>query len=667
MSPPELSTISANSTGISNGATIYLGKNLTVASNSTTGLTTPLPVSISNILTISKGININNISGTSKLTINDSGDIKSSGSINVTGSIITASSLNSTSINVNTNKFTVSDAGVVTTASSITADGNLTIGSKYLVTALTGDTLAGSITSTGSVFIGGTTASPNVTLGNDGTISAINDLKINTDKFVVTAATGAIATKGDLTINSNKFIVSSSSGNVTAAGTMSIASDLAIATNKFKVTASSGNVSAAGTMSISGAVTASSTMSVAGDLAIATDKFKVTASSGNVAIAGDLAVTGKATSAIAYSSYTLADSATNTTTTSASGTEPSCISATSGYLTTQEYVDKQIWNQTKRINTILGTDSTVVDSFNNVYKLVTQFSGVSDTVTALANLDDKYGSLVDKSEEIVTSVSTIVSQAYNNILVNCTPTVWQDECGPVPIPSTVTAYTIEDGWYFKNFTALEKINWYMPTNGSNMTVGDLQNMYLNIFAVSNVALPFITIYTAPKGNATTDYAAWAGAKINYIFSETSSISTSANKSYCLYTQNKPMNVYNKTCVAPMCIQTSNKTNKDNGTQGTQGTTIDSTIVSSTDKILLITIQSTANSTVGDVAFVLNSLNICVKTGTTSFTFSNAGVTTNYLFNYLFQKNIDFSTYPSTTYPKQGFHVTSFDSIYNSGN
>jgi len=626
MSPPELSTISANSTGISNGATIYLGKNLTVASNSTTGLTTLLPVSISNILTISKGININNISGTSKLTINDSGDIQSSGLINVTGSITTASSLNSTSINVNTNKFTVSDAGVVTTASSITADGNLAIGSKYLVTALTGDTLAGSITSTGSVFIGGTTASPNVTLGNDGTISAINDLKINTDKFVVTAATGAIATKGDLTINSNKFIVSSSSGNVTAAGTMSIASDLAIAT----------------------------------------DKFKVTASSGNVAIAGDLAVTGKATSAIAYSSYTLADSATNITTTSASGTDPSCISATSGYLTTQEYVDKQIWNQTKRINTILGTDSTVVDSFNNVYKLVTSFAGVSDTVDTLNNLNGKYDTLVDRAEEINTSVSTIVSQAYNTILVNCTPTVWQDECGPVPIPSTVTAYTIEDGWYFKNFTALEKINWYMPTNGSNMTIADLQNMYLNIFAVSNVALPFITIYTAPKGN-TTDYSTWAGAKINYIFSETSSISTSANKSYCLYTQNKPMNVYNKTCVAPMCIQTSNKTNKDNGTQGTQGTTIDSTIVSSTDKILLITIQSTANSTVGDVAFVLNSLNICVKTGTTSFTFSNAGVTTNYLFNYLFQKNIDFSTYPSTTYPKQGVHVTSFDSIYNSGN
>jgi hypothetical protein len=161
-------------------------------------------------------------------------------------------------------------------------------------------------------------------------------------------------------------------GAVTASSTMSVAGDFAIATDKFKVTASSGNVSAAGTMSI------------ASDFAIATDKFKVTASSGNVAIAGNLAVTGKATSAIAYSSYTLADSATNTTTTSASGTEPSCISATSGYLTTQEYVDKQIWNQTKRINTILGTDSTVVDSFNNVYKLVTQFSGVSDTVTALS-------------------------------------------------------------------------------------------------------------------------------------------------------------------------------------------------------------------------------------------------------------------------------------------
>jgi hypothetical protein len=91
-------------------------------------------------------------------------------------------------------------------------------------------------------------------------------------------------------------------------------------------------------------------MSIASDLAIATDKFKVTASSGNVAIAGDLAVTGKATSAIAYSSYTLADSATNITTTSASGTDPSCISATSGYLTTQEYVDKHKSNHLSYIS-----------------------------------------------------------------------------------------------------------------------------------------------------------------------------------------------------------------------------------------------------------------------------------------------------------------------------
>ena len=660
-------------------------------------------------MTIGTGLNINSNNGASSLTINSTGDINTNGSINATGSITTASSLNSNSINVNGSNLTIQDQGVLTTIGSITASGNLSIGSNYGVTASTGDVHTGAVTSTGSISVGGTSGAPNLLLGNDGTITAVNDLNINSSKFFVTAATGAVSAAGDLAINSNKFTVSSASGNVSAAGTMSVLGNLSINSGKFTVAASSGNVSAAGTMSVasdfavntnkftvaavsgnvsaagdlaintnkftvasaSGNVSAAGTMSVASDLAINTNKFTVVAVSGNVSAAGDLAINtnkftvshtdGKTTSAIDYSSYTPADCATNTTTTSASGVEPSCVSATSAYLTTQEYVDKQIWSQTKRINTILGTDSTVVDSFNNVYKLVTSFAGVSDTVDTLNNINGKYDTLVDRAEEITTSVSTVVAQAYNSILVNCTPTVWQDECGPLPIPSPITTKTIEDGWYFKNFSATEKINWYMPTNGSTMTIGDIQNLYLNIFAASNISLPFITIYTAPKGDGHDYYAGWAGAKINYIFAADTT-SSSANKSYCLYTKNKPMNVYNKTCMSPFCIQTANGDNKNNGTEGTQQSTIDSTIVSNSDIVTLITIQTSKLAAAENVEFVLNSLNVCIKTGTTSFTFSNASVVTNYLFNYFFKKNIDFTAYPSPA--KQEAHASSYDAIYN---
>jgi hypothetical protein len=392
-------------------------------------------------------------------------------------------------------------------------------------------------------------------------------------------------------------------------------------------------------------------------------------SSGDIKTSGDLSVgpgkftvshvDGTATSDISYNSYVLPASSTNTSTTLASGDEPLTTSATSKYLSTQEYVDTQIWNQTKRINTILGTDPAVVDSFNNVYKLVTAFAGVSDTVDTLNDISGKYATLVDRAEEINTSVSTIVSQAYNQINVNCTPTVWQDECGPLPIPATITSKTTEDGWYFSNFLTSEKINWYMPTNGTSMTVGDIQNLYMNIFAQSDVSLPFITIYTVAKTDG-TNYANWANAKINYVFNSDATSST-ANKSYCLYTGSNPMNVYNKTSIKSV-VYTENVTNKNNANPGSS---FDNTIVAATDKILAIAVSTDSGANVGNINFVINSLNVCLKTGTTSFAFSNSGVATNYLFNYLFKKHPDFSAYPLLTGNtiKEKAHSDAYDTAF----
>ena len=704
MPPQERSSIASATADILPGPTVYLGRNLSISNNSSDGLNIGnLQLQTKSIIS-SKGININRAGANSTLTIDVDGNMKTNGLVDTVGSITTSSSLNSRSINVNGSTFTVADSGDVTTSGDIVASGDLSIGSKFSVISSSGAVTTGAVTSTGSISVGGTTNTPNLILGNDGKITALNDLNINSGKFAVSSSNGNVSAAGDLTINTNKFIVTASSGNVSAAGnvsvtgnvsadgnvftagTLSATGSLAINTDKFTVAASSGNVHTAGSVSVDGNVSAIGTLSATGSLAINTNKFTVAASTGDVytagsvsvdgnvsadgtlSVLGDLSVndkftveasTGKAKSDLPYASYTINSSSSNTTTTTLSGPEPVFDSVTNKYLTTQEYVDKEIWKQTKRINTMLGSDETV-QTFENVLKVVTAIAGSSDVVDTLNNVNGKYDNLVDIQAEVKTSLSQVVAQAHNNVLVNCTPTVWQDECGPMPIPNTITSKTIEDGWYFSNLTAGNKINWYMPTNGSNMTVADVQNMYLNLFAASDMSLPFIHIYTAPKNNATDYWPGFANAKINYIFSAASP-SLTANKSYCLHTGAAPMNVYNKTLIGSPLVQTSNATNKNNGTEGSNGATIDSAIVSPTDKILFFTIGTSALASANNVCAVINSLNVCVKTGTTQFSFSNAGVVSNYLFNYFFQKNTDFTAFPAPV--KQGAYAEKYNSIF----
>ena len=688
-------------------------------------IATGLNVNVDRFKVVTDGsLTINDSTTTAKFTVNStSGNVAAAGEVSVTGDL-----------KINTNKFTVTaSSGDVYTVGKITASDNLTINTdKFKVTAS-----SGAVAAAGDFAIA--TDKFKVT-ASSGAVAAAGDLAINTDKFKVTASSGAVAAAGDFAIATDKFKVTASSGAVAAAGDLAIntdkfkvtassgavaaAGDFAIATDKFKVTASSGNVTAAGSLSAASATVTGSlsgaSASVTGSLsatslAISTDKFivdstgdlkintnKFTVSSagavvaaGAVSAAGDLKIAtdkfivsstdGKVTSAIPYASYTPAACATNTTTTSASGAEPVLTSATSAYLTTQEYVDKQLWNQTKRINTILGSDESVVTSFNNVYKLVTQFAGESGTVATLNNITGKYDTLVDRAAEIVTSVSDVVSQAYNTVLMNCTPSVWRDECGPVPIPAIISAKTTDDGWYFKNFAAAEKVNWYVPLNGTVMTVGDIKNLYMNIFAVSNVDFPFITIYTKPKpadhALYSKNYASWAGAKITYVYSVASPTSI-ANESYCLYTNKSPMNVYGKTCLSPSDVATANKDNRHNGTEGALSTTspksYDSTLVSTTDEILYIAVHSKSVSLVNQTEFILNSLNVCLKTGTTNFAFSNAGVLSSYFYAKHFQNEqlngyttlatlTADGTYTAGTNQKHINHVAKFDDVYHNTN
>jgi hypothetical protein len=186
---------------------------------------------------------------------------------------------------------------------------------------------------------------------------------------------------------------------------------------------------------------------------------------------------------------------------------------------------------------------------------------------------------------------------------------------------------------------------------------------MNIFDMSGADLPFITAYTDPKGDS-SDYDAESNAVIN--FSYTKPANASAFQSYCLYTKTKPMNVNKKSNLRPSVIQTINGINKDDvsipGTlDASSNPIINPAIVSSTDRIKYLVVRSSP-AAAGAVNFVLNSFNVCVKTGTTNYTFSNAGVTSNYLYNYFFKKNADFTAFPAPALHQA--HHDGYETLYN---
>lgn len=79
--------------------------------------------------------------------------------------------------------------------------------------------------------------------GNDSSLQLSN---------AAAALTGTLDVTGNVTVNTNKFIVTAASGNTTVAGTLGVAGDFAVATNKLTVAAATGNTAVAGTLSVTG-------------------------------------------------------------------------------------------------------------------------------------------------------------------------------------------------------------------------------------------------------------------------------------------------------------------------------------------------------------------------------------------------------------------------------
>lgn len=603
-------------------------------------------------------LNINSIGSTASLTIDGQGIL------NTVGSITTASSVNSSS--VNTNSINIYRTGILSGTPTLTISdtGDLNINSKFSVTAVSGNittsgtisskdiTVTGQINSTGTITVGSDTDNK-VTLSNDGSITAKGTLQIGASGERLTVTDASVSTSKNLIVGSSTlFNVNSStgalttSGNLTTTGTV-YAQNLNI--NNGKITANSN-----GEATMTKVTATSGSFGSSGSLVIAADG-SLSAAAGKTLINVDGSASFSSANAkigpngyfeTNFSSYSVPTELRTSRATSGAFTSTS----TSKYLTTQTYVDDGLWHIQKQINLITNDDSNVVDSFNNVYNLVKKITGDG----AIQSIDG----IIDTTTEIKVSVSDVVANSENAIVMDCKSTVWADACAPLPIPYSVSSQYFFDGWYFENMintvntNTTNKINWYIPPNGMTMTIADVQNMYMSIFAVSNKALPFISVYTQPKG--TNDlFSSFAHARINYYFEPSLPHSTTSNTSYCLHTGVEvPTNEYNVTNLKCTSTSTANATNNTNGTYGTVKTdgTYDTTIVQPTDKISCFSISTGSLYTKYDVKFILSAFNIKQKTGTTKFLFNNASVATNYLFNNTFRINSDMTSMSPTQYP-----------------
>ncbi len=199
----------------------------------------------------------------------------------------------------------------------INSAGNVMIGStsdfgeKLQVTGTTRLNGATSLLSTLAVT-GATTLSS--TLGVTGATTLSSTLNVTglstLSTLNVTGATafsGALNVVGNLSVDTNKFVVLAASGNTTVGGTMNVAGATAIAgqltatgnfavnVNKFNVTAATGNTAIAGTLGVAGLTTISNVLQVTDNLNVGAGNFVVTASNGSAALTGTLTVGSAAT------------------------------------------------------------------------------------------------------------------------------------------------------------------------------------------------------------------------------------------------------------------------------------------------------------------------------------------------------------------------------------
>ena len=267
------------------GSTLYVTSAATLNNNLTVNRNSTLGDESTDTLTVNATSTFN-----APVTISGSNNFSVGGDITVTGNL----TVNGTTTTVNSVTMTIDDKnielGSVVSPTNVTADGG-------------GLTLRGSTNKTFN-WINSTsawTSSEHLNLASGKEYRINNTAVVDSSRNLVNISN--VTQSGNLTINTNKFIVTAASGNTSIAGTLGVSGATTLST----------------TLAVTGVTTLSSTLNVTGDVAVNSNKFNITASNGNTAIAGTLGVTS-ATSLNSTLGVTGVASITNTSQATTTGT-----------------------------------------------------------------------------------------------------------------------------------------------------------------------------------------------------------------------------------------------------------------------------------------------------------------------------------------------------------
>ena len=200
-----------------------------------------------------------------------------------------------------------------------------------------------------------------------------------------------------------------------------------------------------------------------------------------------------------------------------------------------------------------------------------------------------------------------VSYAQNQVaptLIYSSPLIYANGIEPANGLAIRNTYGYS-GWYFKNITASNKINWYFPAQTrTSTTVANLKGIAISFFngqTVSNDDTLFITVYTNLTG--TNDYApGFFHSSMTYVFNQ--AITPIANTNYqgvCIVDKNLvPFNFETQIQFEPSTV---------NNPRGDY---------SQNDTILAVVIGTNSASAQNSVELVVNKLNLIYSNFTQSY-------------------------------------------------
>lgn len=265
----------------------------------------------------------------------------------------------------------------------------------------------------------------------------------------------------------------------------------------------------------------------------------------------------------------------------------------------------------------LAAESTLNDSLvAEVSRAGAAESAISASVTAENSRATSAESTISSSvtsevSRAKAAESILSSKDITTINVQSSPVFYADGDQPMAIPSNVFAPF--DGFYYTN-QAGKKANWYMPT--PSLKFSDVQYLSFNACVLSNLQLPYIAVYSKPKGDG-SDKASWYNAKYVYEIFTPSTIavnSTSNPTPYHFYCALSGTDISNM---------------PDFGLQkkllSLESSPFSIGTIAPSDQILFITLQTNSAAAAGDEKFIVQNFCVCASK-TYEYKFSSASLT-----------------------------------------